>query len=91
VLYGVGVTVGAGIYALVDKIAEVAGHLAPLSFLVAALVAAPTALSFAELSSRLPASASEATYVRAGPRLPGLALVVGVLRSSPASSLRRRS
>lgn len=79
ILYGIGVTVGAGIYALVGKIAGVAGHLAPLSFLLAALVATPTALSFAELSSRLPTSAGEATYVRAGLRLPGLAFVVGLL------------
>jgi amino acid transporter len=62
-LYGVGVTVGAGIYVLVGEAAGVAGSAAPLSFVLAALVVAPTAFSFGELSSRLPRSAGEAVYV----------------------------
>ena len=40
VLYGLGTTVGAGIYALVGEIAGAAGYLSPLSFLVACLLAA---------------------------------------------------
>jgi amino acid transporter len=65
VLYGVGTIVGAGIYALVGEVAASAGRLAPVSFLIAALMAAGSALSFAELSSRHPLSAGEAEYVAA--------------------------
>jgi len=46
-LYGVGVTVGAGIYVLIGKVAGLAGSQAPLAFLVAALVAGMSAMSFA--------------------------------------------
>lgn len=63
IIYGVGVTVGAGIYVLVGVSAGLAGPLAPLSFLLAALIAAPSAFTFAELSARLPKSAGEALYV----------------------------
>lgn len=62
-LYGIGVTVGAGIYVLVGEVARLAGPAAPLSFLLAALVLAPTAFSYAELSVRFPRSAGEAVYV----------------------------
>jgi amino acid transporter len=78
-LYGLGSTIGAGIYALVGKIAGLAGYLAPLSFLCAALLAAFSALSFAELSGRFPKSAGEAVYVREGFRLRWLSLLTGLL------------
>ena len=39
VLYGLGTTVGAGIYALTGKIAGAAGLWTPVSFLLASLVA----------------------------------------------------
>ena len=68
VLYGLGVTIGAGIYVLIAPAAARAGMHAPLSFVLAALVMAPSAASFAELGSRMPQSAGEATYVRAGLR-----------------------
>jgi len=64
--YGVGVTVGAGIYVLVGKVAGFAGDLSPLAFLIAAVVAGLTAMSFAELAVRFPRSAGEAIYVREG-------------------------
>ncbi|MBI1260365.1 MAG: amino acid permease [Rhizobiales bacterium] len=79
VLYGVGVTVGAGIYVLVGVTAGMAGTLAPLSFLLAALIAAPSAFSFAELSSRMPRSAGEAIYVLEAFQSPRLSQVVGLL------------
>lgn len=78
-LYGVGVTVGAGIYVLVGKVAGHAGPLAPLAFLTAALVAGMSAMSFAELSARFPRSAGEAIYVREGFGSAGFALVVGFM------------
>lgn len=63
VLYGLGVTLGAGIYALVGEMAGVAGVYTPLAFLFAGALAGLTALSYAELGSRYPESAGEAAYV----------------------------
>lgn len=79
VLYGLGTTIGAGIYALIGEVAGRAGMQAPLSFLLAALMAGFTALSFAELASRYPRTAGAALYVRQGLRSPPLALLVGLL------------
>ena len=79
VLYGLGTTIGAGIYALIGEVAAVSGFLAPMAFLVASLLAGVTALSFAELSSRFPRSAGEAVYVREGFGLDSLAVVVGLM------------
>jgi len=79
VLYGIGTTIGAGIYVLVGKVAGVAGAAAPLAFVAASLLAAFTAASFAELSTRFPTSAGEAHYVRAGLGSPALATLVGLL------------
>lgn len=66
VLYGLGTTIGAGIYALVGELAVVSGYSALASFVFAALIAALTALSFAELSGRFPQAAGAAMYVREG-------------------------
>ena len=77
-VYGVGVMVGAGIYVLVGAVVAEAGIWAPLSFLIAGLIAAPTALSYAEFSTRLPEAAGEAIYVSKGLRRPSLAIVVGL-------------
>jgi APA family basic amino acid/polyamine antiporter len=62
-LYGVGAILGAGIYVLIGEVAGAAGYLAPLSFLVAAIVVIFSAFSYAELSARYPRSAGEAVYV----------------------------
>ena len=78
-LYGLGTTIGAGIFVLVGKVAGRAGMAAPVSFLVASLLAAFTAFSFAELVARYPRSAGEAIYVREGFRSHRLALIVGLM------------
>ena len=78
-LYGLGTTVGAGIFVLVGKVADIAGPAAPLSFLVAAMLASLTALSFGEMASRFPVSAGQAAYVEAGLRSRHLATGVGLL------------
>ncbi len=78
-LYGVGTTVGAGIYALVGEIVAIAGWLAPWSFVVASLMAGLTAMSFAELSGRHPRAAGTALYVQEGLGSQALARLVGVL------------
>ncbi|WP_171126441.1 MULTISPECIES: APC family permease [unclassified Ruegeria] len=77
-LYGLGVTVGAGIYVLVGATADIAGPFAALSFVVAALVVSLTALSYAELATRFPVSAGEAAYVEAGFRKNWMAVFVGL-------------
>ncbi|HAT8178100.1 TPA: amino acid permease [Legionella pneumophila] len=62
--YGLGTILGAGIYALVGEVAKEAAQFTPLSFLIASIIALFTAISYAELSSRLPFSAGSALYVR---------------------------
>ena len=64
VLYGMGVTIGAGIYVLIGAGAARAGMQAPLAFVAAALLMGLTAASFAELGGRMPVAAGEAAYVR---------------------------
>ncbi|PWE34057.1 amino acid permease [Maritimibacter sp. 55A14] len=76
--YGVGVMVGAGIYVLVGAVAAQAGIWAPLAFGLAGLVAAPSALSYAELSTRIPEAAGEAAFIEKGLRLHWLAVLVGL-------------
>ncbi|WP_368184155.1 APC family permease [Aestuariibius sp. HNIBRBA575] len=78
ITYGVGVMVGAGIYVLVGAVAGAAGIWAPLSFALAGLIAAPSALSYAELSTRIPEAAGEAAYIEKGLGLHHLAVLVGL-------------
>jgi len=77
ILYGLGSILGAGIYVLVGKVAGMAGIYAPLSFLVAALIATLTAFSYADLASRYPSSAGEAKYVMQAFGSPLLSMLVG--------------
>jgi len=79
VLYGLGTTIGAGIYALIGKVAGTAGYYAPVSFLLASLLAGLTALSFAEMASRFPRAAGAALYVQQGLGTPRLGAIVGML------------
>jgi len=79
VLYGLGVSIGAGIYVLIGEAAAQAGFYTPLSFLLAAVVMLLIASSFAELSGRYPKSAGEAVYVKAGLRSETLALLTGAI------------
>lgn len=79
VLYGLGVTIGAGIYVLVGIAAGRSGMHAPLAFVLAALVMSFSAASFAELGTRMPVSASEAAYVEKAFNRPWLSLTMGLL------------
>jgi len=78
VLYGLGTTIGAGIYALTGEVAGEAGMKAPLAFLVSALLAGVTAIGFAELAGRLPKAAGEAVFVDHAFGRRGLTRAVGV-------------
>lgn len=62
-LFGVGTMLGAGIYVLVGKVAGYAGTLAPLSFIIAGILAGLTAYSYSLLSPRFPKSGGEIVYV----------------------------
>jgi basic amino acid/polyamine antiporter, APA family len=81
-LYGLGTTIGAGIYALIGEMALVAGYQMPVSFLIAAALATLTGFSFVELSSRYPQAAGEAVYVQKGFDRRWLTVVVGLLAVS---------
>lgn len=77
-LYAVGDILGAGIYALVGKVAGVAGSAAWLSFAVAAALAVLTGFTYAELSSRHPVAAGAAAYCRRAFPHPAVAFLVGM-------------
>ena len=79
VLYGIGITIGAGIYVLIGAVAGHAGTYAPWSFVLAAAVMALTVGSYAELTTRFPVSAGEAAYVRAAFRSRAASTLTGLL------------
>ena len=66
IFYGVGVTIGAGIFALIGEIVRLAGDHAPLTFLIAGLIAAATGISYARLAAVYPVAAGEAFFVKTG-------------------------
>lgn len=63
-LSGIGIILGAGIYALIGKAAELAGNSVWISFAIASFIAIFTGLSYAELSSMFPKASAEHEYVR---------------------------
>lgn len=79
VLYGLGVTIGAGIYVLIGAAAARAGMHAPVAFVLAAILMALTASSFAELGGRIPLAAGEAAYAREAFGSDWVATAVGLL------------
>jgi amino acid transporter len=92
VFYGVGVTVGAGIFALIAEIVAIAGDHAPLAFLIAGVVAAFTGLSYAVLANAYPRAAGEAIFVRHGlgdlaGRIVGYGVVAVAITSSAVIGL----
>ena len=92
VLYGLGVTVGAGIFALVGEILGLAGDQAPLAFLIAAVIAGFTGVSYMALVAQFPRAGGEAVYVRNGlgsvaGRFAGLGVVATGIISSAVVAL----
>ncbi|MBD2080858.1 APC family permease [Leptolyngbya sp. FACHB-17] len=79
VIYGVGDILGAGIYAVVGRIAGLSGALVWASFVLAMVVAAFTALSYAEMGSRFPKSGGVAYFVHRAFRTNWLSTLVGWL------------
>ncbi|MBT8195190.1 MAG: amino acid permease [Bacteroidia bacterium] len=78
-LFGTGTIIGAGIYVLVGKIAGIAGFFTPLSFIVAAVIALFTALTYAQLASIFPKTASAVVYVEKAFAFKPLSIIVGYL------------
>ncbi len=64
VLLGIGIILGAGIYALIGVGAEVAGNMLWAAFAISAIVAIFTGLSYAELSSIFSKDAAEYNYTK---------------------------
>jgi amino acid transporter len=63
-LFAVGSIVGAGIYAIIGKAAELGGNMLWLSFVIASLVALLTGLSYAEFVSRFPDAGGSFEYIK---------------------------
>jgi amino acid transporter len=77
-VYAVGDILGAGIYALVGKVAAASGSAAWVSFLVSAVLALLTGLTYAELAARFPVAAGAAAYCRRAFSSPALSFLVGI-------------
>lgn len=77
--YGLGTVIGAGVYVLIGEVAGSAGAFAPLAFLMAALVAALSALAFAEFAARKPRSGGEVAYVQHAFGSGRLSVLVGLV------------
>ncbi|MFB3763797.1 MAG: APC family permease [Methanotrichaceae archaeon] len=77
-LSGIGIILGAGIYALIGEAAALAGNAVWIAFALSAIVAVFTGLSYAELSSMYPKASAEYEYTaQAFGRL--IAFVIGWL------------
>lgn len=63
-LMGVGVILGAGIYVIIGEAVGLTGNAIWLAFLIGAIVATFSGLSYAELSSRYPKAGAEYTYIK---------------------------
>lgn len=79
VIYGIDIILGAGIFVLIGPAAGMAGNSLWISFLLAALVASFTGLSYCELSSMFPHSAAEYVYVKKAFGIKFLAFLSGWL------------
>lgn len=75
-LYGIGIILGAGIYALIGEGAGIAGSSLWMSFVLAAVIAVFTGLSYAELSSMFPKEAAEYVYTKNAFRKRSLSFIV---------------
>ena len=56
-MYGVGLILGAGIYVIIGDVSAISGNAIWISFILAAVIASFTGLSYAELASMFPKSA----------------------------------
>ncbi len=61
---GTGVMIGAGIFALTGQVAELAGNLFPIAFLVAAVIVGFSSYSYVKLANAFPSSGGVAMFLR---------------------------
>jgi basic amino acid/polyamine antiporter, APA family len=64
IFFGVGSILGAGIYTIIGKVAEISGYMMWFSFLLASIAAMLTAFAYAELVSAFPGAGGEYVYAR---------------------------
>ncbi len=77
--YGVGIILGAGIYALIGPAAGLAGNALWMSFVIAAVIAALTGLSYAELTSMFPKASAEYMFTQKAFNRRSLSFLIGWL------------
>ena len=77
VVYGVGDMLGAGVYALIGKVAGYMGNAIWLAYLIAMVAAVMTALSYASLGSRYPRAGGSAYYAHHAFAQPFLSYLIG--------------
>lgn len=77
-LYGIGSMLGAGIYALIGKVAGVMGSMVWLAFAAAMVAALLTGFTYACVGSRFPKAAGAAYVTQQAFRMPWLSYVVGI-------------
>ncbi len=77
ILYGVGIILGAGVYALIGAGAGLAGNMLWLAFLLGAVIATFTGLSYAELAGMFQKEAAEYVYTKKAFRKEWLSFLVG--------------
>ena len=73
---GIGIILGAGIYVLIGEAAGLAGNGVWLAFLISALAATFTGLTYAELAARYPRAGATFEYARQAFG-PGIGFVAG--------------
>ena len=78
-MYGVGLTLGAGIYVLIGEAAGFAGNSMWISFGLAAIVAVFAGLSYAELTALFPKAAAEYVFVKNAFKSEFIGFIIGWL------------
>ena len=78
-IYGIGVILGTGIYALIGKGAGIAGNTLWIAFVFGAIIAALTGLSYAELGTMYPKEAAEYVYAKKATKSRLLPFLIGWL------------
>lgn len=79
--FAVGSILGAGIYAIVGKVAGYGGNMIWLSFLIAGMTALMSTFSYAELSSMFPRAGAEYNYAKQATNKK-LAIMIGLIIST---------
>ncbi len=78
-IYGIGIILGAGIYAIIGEAGAIAGNTLWLAFLIGAIIAMFSGLSYAELGSMYPKEAAEFIYLKKALKSKAIPFLVGWL------------